>query len=101
MWILTKFLTKIKPEWTSFYVENYTMLDRDREFIGTFANDHILITKNKQVSFNVTENWNNSLHGNNEYIGMVIFTFLFEHVIFKFDENHWCFILRLYPRTIC
>ena len=64
------------------------MLDRDREFIGTFANDHILITKNKQVNFNVTGILDNSRHRNNENIGMVIFTFLFEHVIFKFDENH-------------
>ena len=63
-------------------------MERDPEFIGNVANDHILITENKQVSFNETGILNNSLHRKDENIGMVIFTFLFEHVIFKFDENH-------------
>jgi len=63
-----KFLTKIEPVVAMLYGENYKMMERDPEFIGTSANDHILITKNKKVSFNVTGILDNSHHRNNENI---------------------------------
>ena len=82
--ILLKFLTKIKPEVTCcFPNENYKMTENDARFLGDVRNDHISVTENQRLSFNETGNLELSLHGKEDYIGMVTLTFLVEQMILK------------------
>ena len=47
------------------------MMENDAQFLGDVANDRISVTENQQFSFNETGNLELSLHGKEDYIGMV------------------------------
>ena len=59
------------------------MMENDAQFLGDVANDRISVTENQQFSFNETGNLELSLHGKEDYIGMVTLTFLVEQMIIK------------------
>lgn len=69
--ILSKLLTKLKPENTWIQPENYEMGFFPIITLDDSADDIINITDHEQVSFCQTSNMNNTLHQDNQYTGKV------------------------------
>ena len=72
MSILSKLLTKLKPEFTDFIPNaNYAMGSNDVISLDDSPDAIINITDHEQVNFCQTGNINNTLHQDNQYIGKV------------------------------
>ena len=69
--ILSKLLTKLKPEFPMIQPKNYVMGFKDVITLDDSADDIINITDHEQVSFCQTGNMNNTLHQDNNYTGKV------------------------------